>query len=74
MTPADFGLCRIFARCDFFTLAKLGFIQARLQHAHRGCAVLVLAAVILAGNNNTRGLVGNAHGRVRRVNMLPTSA
>ena len=74
MTPADFGLCSIFAARNFFTFAQFGFIQTRLQHAHSSCAVLVLAAVILAGDDDARGLVGNAHGRVRSVNMLPTSA
>ena len=48
----------------------LFFVHARAQHLHRLFFVLVLAASVLAGHHNACWQVGNAHGRVRGVDVL----
>ena len=74
VAPADFGLGFIFARGFGFAALQFGFEQARFQHAHRGGAVLVLAAVILAGDDDAGGGVGDADGAVGGIDVLAAGA
>src|SRR5690606_35228578 len=61
-------------RCLLLALPQLGFIEARLEHAHGGRAVLVLRAVILAGDDDAGGDVGDTHRRIGGVDVLPARA
>src|SRR5690606_31675559 len=70
MAPADFGLGLVLAQRSCFPLSQFGFVHPSLEHAHRSGAVLVLAAIVLAGNDDPRRYVGNPHGAVGCVDML----
>ena len=74
MPPADFGLGLIVARRGFLAPAQFGFIEASLEHVHRGGAVLMLRAVILRRDDDARGNVGDAHGGIGGVDVLPARA
>ena len=51
-------------------LFALKLVQAGLQHAHGLFAVLDLAALILTGDHQTGGDVGDAHGGIGAVDVL----
>jgi hypothetical protein len=51
-------------------LVQLQFVEAGLEHAHGRGAVLDLRALVLAGDDEAARDVGDAHGRVGRVDAL----
>ena len=55
-------------------LVDLELVELGLQHLHRGGAVLVLAALVLAGDHDAGGHVADAHRRLGLVDVLPTGA
>ena len=55
-------------------LGLLLLVDAAAQHLHGLFAVFHLAFLILAGGHDARGQVGDAHGRVRAVDMLAALA
>ncbi len=57
-----------------FLALDLHLTQPRLEHAQRGLLVLQLRLLVLAADDDTRRQVGDAHGRVGRVDTLPTRA
>src|ERR1035437_8890331 len=61
------------AQCSLL-LFELQLVEARTQHALRLGAVLDLRFFVLAGNYQTGGQVGDAHGRIRGVDALPAGA
>ena len=71
MAPPDLALFLIFARSGGLAFGHLAFEQTRLEHVHRGRAVLVLAAVVLAGHHDTGRLVGDPDRGIGRVDVLP---
>src|SRR5205814_7348199 len=74
VAPADVGLRGIGGAGFGFALLQLGLVQPRLQLLHRRRAVLVLRALILAGDDDTRRDVGHADRAVGRIDVLPASA
>src|SRR3546814_1720595 len=74
VAPADLRLGLIFARSGFLPAAQFRFVEARLQHVHRGGAVLVLRPVILRRDDDARRNVGDADGGVRCVDVLAASS
>ena len=55
-------------------LLQFVFVEARAQNAHRLLAVLVLRALVLAGDHDPGRDVRDAHGRVGRVDVLAALA
>src|SRR5450631_1107881 len=51
-------------------LVELEFVEAGLEHIHRGGAVLDLRALVLAGDDEAARDVGDAHGGVGGVDAL----
>ena len=73
MAPADIGLAGFGLGNFGLADGEFTFIQARLQHLHRGGAVLVLASLILAGDDHAGGHVRDAHGGIGGVHVLAAS-
>ena len=61
-------------RCLGVCLLLIAREDAGTQHAHPGLAVLELALLVLHRDNNSSRKVGNAHGRVCRIDRLATGA
>src|SRR3989338_7967263 len=59
---------------SFLLLFQLKLVQPGAQDLHRHRLVFVLGALVLAGNHNIRGQMGDAHGRVGLVDTLPAGA
>ena len=59
MAPANLAFFLILAARSRFALGHFAFEQPRLEHVHRGGAVLVLAAIVLAGDDDAGGLVSD---------------
>ena len=74
MAPADVGLGGVGGIGLGFALLQLGFVQPRFQLLHRRGAVLVLRALVLAGDDDPRRDVGDADRAVGRVDVLPARA
>src|SRR5690606_22110307 len=74
VAPADIGLAGRLGVGRFLALLQLHLIEPRLQHVHGGGAVLVLAALLLAGHDATGGQMGDADRRIRGVHGLPARA
>src|SRR5581483_785374 len=55
-------------------LLQLIFVELRSQNAHSTIAILVLRALVLAGNHDSRWIVRDANRRVRRVDVLSALA
>src|SRR5712692_5230315 len=55
-------------------LAQLQLVDPRAQHLPGHVAVLVLAALVLHRDHDTRGQVGQTNGRVRLVHLLSAGA
>ena len=72
--PADVGLSGVGGTRLGFALLQLSFVQASLELLERGRAVLVLGALVLAGDDDSRRDVRDPHGAVGRVHMLPPRA
>src|SRR2546423_575179 len=53
-------------------LVDLQLVELRLEHLHGGGAVLVLAALVLAGGHDAAGQMGDAHRRLGLVDVLST--
>ncbi len=68
--PANIGLGRRFRVRRFLALLQLDLVEPRLQHRHRRRTVLVLAALLLAGDDHAAWNVGNADCRVGGVDVL----
>jgi hypothetical protein len=60
----------MFGAGGFLAALHFGLVKPRLQHVHRDFAVLVLAAVHLAGNDDAAGHVGDAHRQIGGVHVL----
>ena len=74
MAPADIGLRgRLGARL-LLALLQLGLVEARAQHVPGGGAVLVLRALLLAGDDDAGRDMGDAHGGIGRVDVLAAGA
>ena len=56
------------------TLLELQLVELRAQDAHARRLVLDLASLVLAGDDDARGDVRDAHGRVGRVDALAAGA
>ena len=52
-------------------LLHFELVELRTQHAHGTFAVLVLRALVLATDDNSGGIVGDAYRRIRRIDVLP---
>ena len=74
VAPADFGLGGIGGVGLRFALLQLGLVQPRLQLLHRRGAVLVLGALVLAGDDDPGGNMGDPDRAVGRVDVLPACA
>src|SRR3546814_9822376 len=74
VAPADLALFLILAARHRFALGHLAFEQPRLEHVHRGRAVLVLAAVVLAGHHDSGGHMRDPDRRIGGIDVLPTRA
>src|SRR3546814_1153058 len=74
VTPADLGLRLIFSARRRFALLELGLVHPRLQHSHRGRAVLVLRTVVLRRDDDAGRDMGDTHRRIGRVDMLSARA
>ncbi|MNI53174.1 hypothetical protein D3C73_1079950 [compost metagenome] len=74
MPPADVGLGVGQGLSCGFTLLKFQLIQTRTQHLPRLIAVLVLRAARLTSHHGIGRNVGQAHGRVRLVDVLAARA
>ena len=74
MTPAHVGLGVFQHARRGVALVHFELIQLRLQHLHGRGAILVLAALVLAGHHDARGSVREAHGRLRLVDVLAACA
>ena len=72
MPPADIGLGGFGGVGGGFAALQLGLVHARLQHAHGGGAIAVLAAIGLAGNDDAGGHMGDADRRFGLVDVLTT--
>ena len=49
-------------------------VQARLENLHRRIAIAMLRPLVLAGHDDAGGEVGDAHGRIGDVDVLPARA
>ena len=70
VSPRDLGLVAFDILNFFVMLPLLDFKQLGFQHFHRGLAVLVLAALVLAGDHYSGGYVGDTDRRFGLVDML----
>ena len=66
------GVFQNFRRCIAFVEFQL--VHLRLEHLHGRGAVLVLAALVLAGDDDARGSVRQAHRRFGLVDVLAAGA
>src|SRR5437016_14335106 len=55
-------------------LVDLQLVELGLEHLHGGGAVLVLAALVLAGGHDAGGQMGDAHRRLGLVDVLPAGS
>ena len=74
MAPADVGLVGLDRQPLGLALLQLDLVEAGLQHLQRLGAVLMLAALLLDGNGDAGGNVGDAHGRIGLVDVLAARA
>ena len=74
MPPANIGFGRSFGIGLFFSFFQFHFIDAGAQHVPRHSLVLMLRAAVLTGHDNTGRVMGDAHGRVRGVDVLAACA
>ncbi len=70
VAPADVGLLVLEHARGGVALVDLELVELRLQHLHRGRAVLVLAALALAGDDDARRQVPQAHRGIGLVDVL----
>ena len=74
VAPAHVGLGILEHLRRRIALVHLELVELGLEHLHRGGAVLVLAALVLAGHDDARGQVAEAHRRLGLVHVLAAGA
>ena len=74
MAPADIRLAGVGGIGLDFALLQLGLVEPRLQLLHRLGSVLVLAALVLAGDDDAGRQMGDADGAVGGVDVLAAGA
>ena len=72
--PGDLRLVALDVLDFIEMLTFLDLEQLRLEHGHRHLAVLVLAALVLAGHHDAGGDVGQTHGGGGFIDMLAAGA
>ena len=70
MPPGDLGLGRLERLLLPLLLLACALVERRLQHLHRGGAVLVLRTLLLARHDDAGRLVRDADGRIGLVDVL----
>ncbi len=70
MAPADIGLGGLLGIRLVLALLQLNFVEAGAQHVPGLGPVLVLRALLLAGHRDAGRDMRDAHGRIRRVDVL----
>ena len=61
MAPADLGLCVLFGLGFFLAPLQFRLVEPRAQHGHRGGAIAVLRAVVLALHDDVGRQMGDPH-------------
>ena len=74
MAPADVGLGGVGGVGLGLALLQLGLVEPRLELLHRLGPVLVLRALVLAGDDDAGREMGDAHRAVGGVDVLPAGA
>src|SRR5215218_7067213 len=74
VAPADVGFRGVCGIRLSLALLKLSFVQPSLELLHRGCAVLVLRSLVLAGDDNPRRNVRDPDRAVGRIDVLSARA